>query len=78
MIQVNTHEAKSKLSYLLSRVETAHETVRICRNGRPIALLVPIQTVADPLAQHEELRGVQFREDPVAPLSEADWPDASR
>ena len=78
MIQVNTHEAKSKLSYLLSRVETAGETVRICRNGKPIALLVPVQLVADPLEQHEELRGITFREDPTAPLSEEDWPEGSR
>ena len=78
MIQVNTHEAKSKLSYLLAQVETTGETVRICRNGRPVALLVPVQTVADPLKQHEELRGIQFREDPVLPLSGEDWPDEAR
>ncbi|MBN1443924.1 MAG: type II toxin-antitoxin system Phd/YefM family antitoxin [Planctomycetes bacterium] len=78
MIQVNTHEAKSKLSYLLARVETARETVRICRNGKPIALLVPVHLVANPLERHDELRGITFREDPTAPLSEEDWPEASR
>ena len=78
MIQVNTHEAKSKLSYLLERVETARETVRICRNGKPVALLVPIEIVVDPLAQHDELRGIVFHEDPTAPLSDDDWPGRSR
>ena len=78
MIQVNTHEAKSKLSYLLARVETARETVRICRNGKPIALLVPVQRAADPLEQHDELRGITFREDPTAPLSEEDWSEGAR
>jgi len=78
MIQVNTHEAESKLSYLLEQVETAHETVRICRDGKPIALLVPAEIVTNPLAQHEALRGIEFREDPAAPLSEEDWPEALR
>ncbi len=75
MIQVNTHEAKTKLSFLLAQVETSQEKVRICRNGKPIAMLVPVDMVTDPLKQHDELRGIEFIEDPTAPLSDEDWPE---
>lgn len=78
MIQVNTHEAKTKLSYLLSKVETEHVKVKICRNGKPIAVLVPVGEIADPLKQHKKLMGVKFHEDPTAPLDEEDWPEESR
>lgn len=42
MIQVNIHEAKTKLSQLLTRVE-AGEDVIIARGGQPIARLSAIQ-----------------------------------
>lgn len=78
MIQVNTHEAKSRLSYFLSRVEKDHEKIKICRNGKPIALLVPLEahegSIKDPLKQHPKLMGVKIHEDPTAPLDEEDWP----
>lgn len=74
MITVNTHEAKSKLSALIRRVEKG-QWVRICRDGTPIADLRPITHNADPLGQLDELRGVVFNEDPTAPLSEDAWPE---
>jgi prevent-host-death family protein len=40
MIQVGMHEAKTKLSQLVERVE-AGEDVVIARNGKPVARLVP-------------------------------------
>jgi prevent-host-death family protein len=39
MIMVNVHEAKTKLSALLSAVERGEEVV-IARNGEPVAKLV--------------------------------------
>jgi antitoxin (DNA-binding transcriptional repressor) of toxin-antitoxin stability system len=75
VIRVNTQEAKTRLSALLAAVERG-ETVVICRNDRPIAELRPVQTVRDPIAQHPELTGVVFHEDPSAPLEPGDWPDA--
>jgi prevent-host-death family protein len=45
MLSVNTHEAKSRLSELLARVETNQETVVICRNGKPVAELIPWRPV---------------------------------
>ena len=78
MIQVNTHEAKTKLSYLLAQVERSGERVRICRNGKPIALLVPIEAAPDPLEQDPRLKGIRYNEDPAAPLSTEDWPEEAR
>lgn len=74
MIQVNTNEAKNRLSYLLSKVEKNHEKIKICRNGKPIALLVPLDGLRDPLKQNPKLMGVKIHEDPTAPLDEEDWP----
>jgi antitoxin (DNA-binding transcriptional repressor) of toxin-antitoxin stability system len=80
--QVNTHEAKTRLSELLQRVERG-ERVRICRNGEPVAELRAIRRPRnrrtlkvgqlDPI-----LSKVIIHEDPVAPLSEEDWPDELR
>lgn len=75
MIVVNTHEAKSTLSKLLSAVENKHEIVRICRNGKPVALLVPAETSTDPLIKHKEIMNVKIAYDPVAPLPEDEWPE---
>jgi prevent-host-death family protein len=41
---VNVHEAKTHLSRLLERVERGEEIV-IARAGKPVAKLVPIETV---------------------------------
>lgn len=76
MIKVNTHEAKSKLSALIKRVEKG-EWVRICRNGYPIADLRPIIRAKNPLKQDASL-AVRFAESPVAPLGEDEWPESAR
>lgn len=74
MIIVNTHEAKTQLSQLLNKVETKQEVVRICRNNHPIADLVPIKQVIDPLKQHDELKKVTLYYDPTEPLTDDEWP----
>ncbi|MCL5261290.1 MAG: type II toxin-antitoxin system Phd/YefM family antitoxin [Gammaproteobacteria bacterium] len=60
MILVNTHEAKTKLSKLLSMIERSGETVRICRHGAPIADLVPIIKVPNPLQRNQQLAKVNI------------------
>jgi prevent-host-death family protein len=40
-VQVNVHEAKTRLSELLSRVEAGDEVI-IARAGHPVATLAPI------------------------------------
>ena len=76
MITVNTHEAKSRLSALLAEVEQKDEVVVICRNGRPVAELRRVSTVADPLKKHPDISAIVFHEDPMTPLDPKDWPDA--
>ncbi|MBF0274182.1 MAG: type II toxin-antitoxin system Phd/YefM family antitoxin [Nitrospinae bacterium] len=41
MESVNIHEAKTKLSSLLAKVEKGNEHITICRAGQPIAEIVP-------------------------------------
>jgi antitoxin (DNA-binding transcriptional repressor) of toxin-antitoxin stability system len=75
MIIVNTHEAKTKLSQLLILIEKNHETVRVCRHGRPVADIVPVRKgVRDHLAMHPEISKIQINYDPMAPLDESEWP----
>jgi prevent-host-death family protein len=74
MLSVNTHEAKTRLSELLVKIENDREPVVICRNGRPIAQLIPLPKATDPLAQNVELQKVFFYEDPTLPLDHSEWP----
>ena len=78
MISVNTHEAKTRLSELLSKVESNNETVVICRNGSPVAELLPWKKVKNPLRTSPKLKKVKFKEDPSLPLSEEEWPEAMK
>ncbi len=78
MLSVNTHEAKTRLSELLLKIETERETVVICRNGKPVAELIPWRKVIDPLLQDSELKQIIFHEDPSLPLDESEWPGALR
>ena len=74
MITVNTHEAKTKLSQLLQKVEQKHEVVIICRNGHPVAELSACNKSQNSLNQSPKLKKVIFKEDPSLPLDEEDWP----
>ncbi len=74
MHQVSIHEAKAKLSALIARVERLGDKITICRYGRPVAELIPVQhgsrTGVDP-----ELGRITVKEELIAP-SEAEWEDA--
>lgn len=78
MTTVNTHEAKTKLSALLAAVEERGERIRICRNGKPIAELVPYRSAPDPLLPHPVLSQIIINEDPSLPLTDEEWPEESR
>lgn len=74
MISINIHEAKTNLSSILVKVEEKGEIVQICRNGKPIAEIRPLQKKKNPLQFKPELK-VNFFEDPTTPLDPEDWGD---
>ncbi len=72
---VNVHEAKTKLSALLAEIERTGEKVLICRNGKPIADLLPHRK-RNRLEPHPVMGQIRINYDPVEPLSEDEWPEA--
>lgn len=74
-VTVSISEAETKLSALLHDVEQWGYHVRICRNGEPVADLVPIKRQKNRLLQSPELSGIKFNEDPMAPLQPGEWPE---
>jgi antitoxin (DNA-binding transcriptional repressor) of toxin-antitoxin stability system len=72
MKSLNVDEAKTKLSSVLTQIETRGEKFLICRNGKPVADLVPhakkSRLKTDPL-----LRKVKISCDLTKPLTEEDW-----
>jgi prevent-host-death family protein len=77
MKTVNVHEAKTNFSSLLARVEKIGASIVICRNGEPVADLVPHKKV-NRLKPHPVLSKIKINYDPTEPLSEDEWPKASR
>ena len=77
MKTVNVHEAKTNFSKLLARVETSRERIVICRDGSPVADLVPHRR-KDRTKPHPALRSVKIGYDPAEPLSEEEWPRSSK
>ncbi len=75
-MKVNTHEAKTRLSQLIAKIEKDGEPILICRDGKPVAELCAISTGPDPLATSPELSKIIFLEDPSLPLESGDWPEA--
>lgn len=77
MKTVNVHEAKTNFSSLLSRVEENSEAVVICRNGEPVADLVPHKRT-NRIKAHPKLSRIKIGYDPVESLAADEWPKASR
>ena len=71
MTKINIHEAKTHLSELLQRVKHGEEFL-ICRNGEPIADLVPHRKwnrlTVDPFLSKVVVKG-----DLTKPISEGAW-----
>jgi prevent-host-death family protein len=74
MKTLKVHEAKTRLSSVLSEVETKGETFLICRNGRPIAELVPHRKKSR-LVRHPVFGRIRIGYDPTEPLSSDEWPE---
>lgn len=79
MIAVNIYEAKTQLSRLIAAVETRGERIVLCRNGTPVADIVPHEKkLPSSLPPDPDLLGARFLNDPTAPLSAEDWPEVLR
>ena len=77
MKTVNVHEAKTNFSSLIARIERSGESIIICRNGAPVANLVPHRR-ASRIDAHPVLSKVKIKYDPVAPLDTDEWPEVAR
>ena len=77
MKTVNLHEAKTGFSGLLAEIEHGRERVVICRNGKPVADLVPHQREVS-MESDGALGAIKINYDPSEPLNDADWPPESR
>ena len=75
MKTVNVHEAKTHFSSPLTTVEGSHESFVICRNGTPVADLVPHRRV-NRIKPRPALRRIKIGYDPVEPLARDAWPEA--
>jgi prevent-host-death family protein len=75
---VNVHEAKTNLSRLLAAVEKKKERVVICRNGKPVADLIPHKKAERDLTPHPVLSKIEILYDPTEPLTEKEWPKKYR
>jgi prevent-host-death family protein len=73
MKAVNVHEAKTHFSRLLAKVENNSEAIVICRNGVPVADLVPHKRVGR-ITPHPVLSKIKIKYDPTEPASEDEWP----
>ena len=73
MKTVNVHEAKTNFSSLLARVEQDREAIVICRNGEPVADLVPHKHVKR-TKPHPVLSKIKINYDPTEAATEAEWP----
>ena len=74
MKMVNVHKAKTELSALLSGIETNGEPIMICRNGEPVADLVPHRH-HDRLQPHPQMSKITILYDPTEPLTPDEWPE---
>jgi prevent-host-death family protein len=77
MKSVNVHEAKTNFSSLLARVEASSEAIVICRNGEPVADLVPHKRQSR-IKTHPSLRKIGIAYNPTETLSADEWPESSR
>ena len=72
MKTVNVHQAKTQLSMLLRQVEETQETYLICRNGKPVADLVPHRQPSR-LQPHPVMSRIEIKYDPTEPLAADEW-----
>ena len=72
MKTLNVHDAKTHLSAVLVEIAEKGETFLICRNGKPVADLVPHKEKSR-LTPHPVLRKIRIKYDPTEPLTADEW-----
>ena len=77
MKSVNVHEAKTQFSGLLAEIEAPGSRSVICRNGEPVADLVPHRKTVS-MAPDPKLGAFKINYDPTEGVSEEDWPSDCR
>lgn len=77
MKSVNVHEAKTQFSGLLAAIEQRGERIVICRNGKPVADLVPHQGRVSMTAD-KKLGAITILYDPIEPATDEEWPQENR
>jgi prevent-host-death family protein len=74
---VTVDEAQTQLPALLAAVEATGEPVMICRQGTPVADLVPHRTRSR-LLPHPVMQRIRMDYDPTEPLTADEWPEQHR
>ena len=77
MRKVNVHEAKTGFSALLAEIERRGKRIVICRNGKPVADLVPHRTEVS-MAPDKKLGAIAIKYDPIEEASDDEWPTDER
>ncbi len=77
MKRVDVQEAQTNFSRLLATVEESNESFVICRNGEPVADLVPHRPKSRTVP-HPVLRRMKINYDPTETATEAEWPGRFR
>lgn len=77
MRRVNVHEAKAGFSGLLAEIERNGGRIVICRNGKPIADLVPHRARVS-MTGSKKLGAIAIRYDPTEEATDEEWPANAR
>lgn len=71
---LNIHEAKTKLSAVLVEIEKTGKRFVICRNGKPVAELVPLKRkAAGRLGRHPTMSNIAINYQPTEELTDDEW-----
>ncbi len=75
---VTEKEAKAKFPALLAKVEKSGQPIVICRDGKPVADLVPHRVVKRNMKPHPVMSKIKINYDPTEDLTEEEWPKEAR
>ena len=79
MLTVNMYEAKTQFSSLLKKVEKEHEKILVCRNGHPIAEIIPLQkNNKKELPPPDSKLRLNINYDPTEPLDYDELPEVCK